>query len=898
MSPMLNEFRLRLKALFHKRRMDRDMAEELEFHQALLREKLLREGVPQSEVDAATRRSFGSHARWHERLRELWQFQSLEQLRRDLIFSIRLLKKSPVFTTVAVLTLVLGVGANMAIFSMINALLLRPLPVPHSDQLVVLRLDEGRPRPQYGFPSPFFRSLERPSPLFTDTYAFSRYRFQVHGHEGNEEFAGEFVSGRYFSALQVAPLLGRALTPQDDQVGGNTGALAVVLGEDFWDRWFHRDPAVVGQKLQVDKVIFTVVGVMPSWFHGADPTLRPSIFVPLATEPLINPENSITKAGYHGWWLSVMARMQPGVTLDQVNAALLPMSMPIVRENVPDAGWITDAEKEHLRFSAEPGSRGFTWIRMMFTRPLYAVFAMCGGILLLACLNLASLLMARSAARERELATRLALGASRIRLVQQMLIESLLIGLAGTVIGLAVAPFVSRSLAAILLAHDATATPHLDTSLDIRVFAFAALLAVVAALLIGLLPALQATSGSASEHLKEGAHPAREWTRRSLLPRFLVASEVCLALMLLIGAGLLTASLGRLYRSGVGFDPHGLVNIAFDMDRQPLQGDALAARYQQIGEALAHQPGVQNVSFARIVPVSGVGWDLTFEGAGGTEPLLELNAVAPGYFPAMRIPLLAGRDFKWTDISTSERKIVINQAAAKMLFADKDPVGQHLLRTDKRAYEVIAVVGNARYSNMHDPAPPSAYLPIAQNDQPESSYTAVLRIAGPIGPVASAARDIVHRLGLDIPAPSVTTMNMVIDDSLSGERMMALLALYLAACALLVTAIGLYGTLAYSTARRTSEIGIRMALGAGRGRVVAMVFRENAVLAFTGAAVGLIAAFFAARALASFLYGTSVHDPLVLAVSVMALAAVASAASLIPALRAAKIEPMAAIRCE
>lgn len=903
MTSRTHGFWLRLKALFHKRRMDRDMAEELAFHQQMLRDKLLREGASLEEAAAATRRNFGNESRWHERLRELWQFRGLEQLQRDTVFSLRLLRKSPVFTTVAILTLALGIGANMAIFSMINALLLRPLPVPHSDELAVLRINYGE-KPQYSLASPFFRSLEARHDVFTQVFAFSRYAFNVRMHGGMEAMPGEMVSGDYFSGLEVQPILGRALTPPDDRPGAPVQAL--VLSYDTWKRRFDGNPAVLGQTLEVSKVVFTIVGVMPKGFYGADPTSRPAFFIPLAAEPLINSDHSITKAGYHGWWLSVMGRRRPDVTLAQVSAALAAATEPILREGVPDAGWIKQSLKEHFRFDAEAGGRGSTYLRLSFSKPLYAVFAMCGGILLLACLNLASLLLARGSARERELATRLALGAARARLVQQMLIESLLLGAAGTAIGLAFAPLVSRSLAAILLSGNAIAAPHLDTSLDLRVFGFAVLLVSVLTLLIGLLPALQATGGSVSDHLKEGQHASRSYTRRALLPRLLLGCEVGLALTLLIGAGLLAASLTRLYRSGIGYDPRGLAVLSFSMETEKLHGDALAERYREIGQGLVHQPGVRGVSFVLITPFMGMSWDEEFATPGAPSKDVQMNLVAPAYFSTSGIPMLTGRDFLASDTASSGLKVVLNQAAAKLFFPDRNPVGQHIVRQDeqkdkKLSYEVIAVVGDVKYSDVHAPAPPTVYLTIAQDTDPFGSYNAVVRLddgAQPLGALAAAARDVTRRVVPDIPAPTLVTLNSMIDNALATERLMVLLALYLAAVALLVTGIGLYGTLAYATARRTTEIGIRIALGAQRQRVVAMIFRENAILALTGTAAGLALALLAARALASFLYATTAHDPLVLGLAVLALAAVASAASLLPALRASRIDPIRAIRCE
>ncbi len=894
----MHEFWLRCKALFAKQRLDREMAEELEFHQAMVREKLLRQGVPEASVDGETRRVFGNPVRWHERLRELWQFQRLENLLRDVGFSARLLRRSPGFTTVALLTLVLGVGANTAIFSLINGLLLRPLPVPHAEELVVLSMDQGGPKLQYSFPAPFFRSLERRHEAFADVFAYTQNTFQVRGNSNNESINGQYVSGQFFRALQTPALLGRTLTPADDVTGGNPDGLAVVISERFWRSWFDGAPDVVGRKLEIDNTPLTVVGVMPKSFIGANPTLQSEIFVPLAVEQIFEGPRSMIAAGHHGWWLTVMGRLQPGVTLEQANAQLLPVSMTIVREGVPDGGWIARVEKKHFHFVAEPGSKGFSYIRSAFRKPLIAVFTMCGGVLLLACLNLASLLMARGAARERELATRLAMGATRIRLIQQLLVESLLVAVMGTLIGLAAAPFVSRALAAMLMGGAGRRAVYLDTSLDARVFAFAALAAVAVALLIGLVPALQATSRNLHDHIKEGQHATRAHERRRIVPQAMLAAEVGLALMLAVGAGLLSTSLMRLYRTGIGFEPRGLVNIALRTDKQALEGDQLWRLYEQFGDALEHQAGVRSVSFAQMTPLTGMDWDFDYSVPGESVHNSHVNAVGPAYFETMRIPKLDGREFQWTDTTTTGMKIIVNQAAAKLFFPGQSPIGRTMQHKNV-SYEVIGLVGDAKYEELRSPAPPTVYLPITQNDdQRKASYTAVVRVDGPVAPLAGAARSIASRLAPDIPAPVMTTMDRVVDESISSERVMALLSVFFAACALLVTAIGLYGTLAYATARRTSEIGIRMALGARRAQVVRLVFRENSVVAVVGSAAGLIAAVLASRALASFLYSTSSRDPWVMVGAVAAVIVIASAASLIPAVRVARIEPMAAIRHE
>jgi predicted permease len=431
------------------------------------------------------------------------------------------------------------------------------------------------------------------------------------------------------------------------------------------------------------------------------------------------------------------------------------------------------------------------------------------------------------------------------------------------------------------------------------VLCFAACVAVISAVLIGLVPALEATAGNVHDQIKDGQHARQRLERRRILPRILLASEVALALVLVVGAGLLATSMVRLYQSGVGFDPKGLVNIAFRMDKQQLEGDALMRQYQQLGEGLSRQPGVKKVSFEFIVPLSHRGWNGRY-GAPGAKPLLMyMNSVGPDYFATMRIPLYQGREFTWADSKASGLKITLNRSAAKLLFPGEEALGQQVIEESSHsAYQVAAVVGDTKYRDMREPAPPSGYIPILQDEQKKPSLTAVVRTEGPQAALASAARSLAARLVPTIPAPTLSTMNEVLNDAVSTERMMALLSVFFAGCALLVTGIGLYGTLAYATARRTSEIGIRMALGAQRMGVMVLVFRENALVASIGSVAGLTIALLVSRALGSFLYGTSPRDPWVLLGSVAALTLIASVASLLPALRAARIEPMAAIRCE
>lgn len=887
----------RIASLGRRTAMDREMDEELRSHFAHAIDENMTRGMSRKEARIAAMRSFGGITQAREAYRMQRGIPLFDQFTRDLRYGCRQLLRSPGFALTAIFTLALGLGANTAVFSLINALLLRPLPSPHAEQLTMLTFSDARSEePGYSFTHPVFRTLEKRHDLFQSIAAFSTRAMQVQSSSGNESIPGALVSGEFFQVLETPPLLGRYLTPQDDRKGGAASQFAVVISESFWRTRFNSAPDVIGRKLVIANSPFVIVGVMPHSFIGADPTMRPALYVPLWSEPIIDAPYDSIASGFHSWWLRIIARRNPVISLQQVNSALRSQTNSILEEAVSDAAWIKQNESRHTLLGAEQGSTGFSYLQRAFVKPLTAVFALCAAMLLLACLNLASLLLARSAARERELATRLAMGASRRRLVQQLLVESLLIAVLGTAAGLIAAPIVSHALATMVLTRTPGST--LDTSLDLRVFGFVALTAIVATLLIGLIPALRATSKNLNEQIKSGSHTLSAHERRRLLPRILMGLEVALALMLVVGAGLLASSVTRLYRTGLGFDPKGLVNFDFEMGKQPLDGDALTRWYQSYSETLAHQPSVESISYVSFTPMSGNVWTETYKSsASNGEKELYMNTIAPAYFQTMRIPVLQGRDFRWNDTKADSDKIILSQGAAKLLFPNRSALGQQVYAGKKPA-EVIAVVGDIRYASIREEAPPEAYLAATQNTDPKHSYIAVLRFHGSAASLASAARSLAARMAPEIPAPVMISMSDQLADSIRSERMMAMLAIFFALCALLVTAIGLYGTLAYATARRTGEIGIRMALGAQRLQVVGLVFRENAWIAITGSIAGLVAALMASKALKSFLYSTSVRDPWVMSASVLALLAVASAASLLPALRASKIEPIEALRAE
>ena len=880
------------------RRSKQDFAEEIASHLSIEADDLQAEGHTEAEASRRARADFNNPTLALERFSMRNRINWLDNLVRDFHFGLRQLHRSPGFALTAILTLALGLGANTAIFSLVNALLLRPLPVPHADRLAIIGLnDSDTDFPSYNLNAPIVRTLEKHHETFQYLAASFNTKLQVHSTSGNQQIPGLMTSGQFFQAMEVSPLRGRYLTPADDQEKGSTLGFAAVISESFWRTWFNNTPDVIGRKLTIANTPFTVVGVMPHQFFGADPTRRPSIFVPLAAEPVVDAPYNMIAAGFHANWLGVIARLQPNMSLEQANAALRTATIPIFEASNADADRLKDVRANRTYFIAEHGSKGYTYFRELFRKPLTVVFVLCGAVLLLACLNLASLLLARAAARKRELATRLAIGATLIRLIQQLLVETFLVAALGTTAGLAVSPIVSHGLATILLRSDPDFA--LDTSLDMRVIVFAALLTGMASVVIGLVPALRATSGQLNDHIKSGSHGRSHSDKRRLLPKVLLGSEVALALLLVVGASLLASSLTRLYRTGLGFNPKGVVNLQLNMDEQSLEGSALLEWYQQFDEALAHYPEVEGVSYESRIPLSGSTATNTL-----TTPLsngyreIYMNDVAPKYFMTMQIPMLMGRDFSWHDTKASGQKVILNESAAKILFPNQNPIGRSISVYEKRQFEVIAVVGDTKYRSIRDKAPPVAYLAITQSSEKKRSYSVVVRVKNSPSPLASAARTLSARMSPDIPAPVMTSMSSTLENSISSERMMAMLSVFFAACALIVTAIGLYGTLAYSTARRTSEIGIRIALGAQRLQVVLLILRENVWSALGGISAGLGAALLISRALASLLYGTSTRDPLVYIGSTLVLAAIASAASLLPAVRAARLDPLQALKTE
>jgi predicted permease len=599
-------------------RREKELAEEIEFHRAMRERKYREQGMSAQEAAERAKRDFGGFEKWKEVCRDVGRWRMLDEFWRDLVLAMRLLRKSPVFTVVALVTLTLAIGANTAIFSLMNAVMLKALPAPDADRLVLLVQPLGQEvAARYFFPYPLFQQIARQSGSIMDVFAFTRREVQLRDDDGISVVPAALVSGLYFSALKVQPELGRWIGVSDDRPGAPGGA-ATVISDHFWRTRMNGDANVLGRKLILNQTIFTVVGVMPESFRGMGSDQRSDIFLPLELEPVIDAPFNLIKAGYRAYWFQAGGRLRNGISLERARA-FLKTNSPRFFEKSP----------EHSYISAEPGARGLSFLRLRFKAPLMALMGLVTLVLLIACLNLATLLSARAASRAREMATRFALGASRGRLLRQLLTEALLLAASGTVLGFAASPMLARVLAAMLSPrHDPAIVPF-DVAPDTTVFLFTAGVVILATLLTGTVPALNSTGDLRQTSLREGSPALRGVVRRRLGPRLIMALEVALSLALVTGATLLGYSLAVLHMTPVGFDPHGLLYFTMNLSKHPINTPGMGSAYREILDEVRKLPNVADASVAGGIPVD-------FDS-------MEENMQAPGIFAGR----MARRNVKW-----------------------------------------------------------------------------------------------------------------------------------------------------------------------------------------------------------------------------------------------------------
>lgn len=832
----------------------------------------------------------------------------LENAWQDLRHGWRLLLMNPGFFAVATLSLALGIGANTAIFQLLDAVRLRMLPVPHPEQLAELQIarDEHCCSGNFSDRRPFFtfaqwEQIRNHQQAFSDVFAWGDTRFNL-SSGGEAHFAeGLWVSGAFFKTLGVQPLVGRLLTADDDRPGcGSPGA---VIGYAFWQREFGGTPQIVGRKISLDGHPIEVVGVAAPGFFGVEVGRAFDVAVPVCSEPVLNGEGSHTAKRHH-WWLAIIGRLKPGWSVARAAAQARAMSPQVFESTVPP-NYRADAAKYYAlyKMTAEPAGSGVSSLRRRYEQPLLLLLAIAGLVLLIACANLANLMLARASVREREMAVRLALGAGRERLIRQLLSESLLLTSIGAALGALLAQALSRYLVAFLATGDNPL--FLDLGLDWPVFGFTAAAAILTCILFGLAPALRATRTAPAAAMKASGRGLTTNRERFGLRRTLVISQVALSVVLLVGALLFVRSLRNLLTLDAGFQENGLLIAGIDASRLHYTPARRAVLYRQLLDRLRAAPGVLQAASTGIVQISGDGWNDNIEilgqrAQGRTVPWFD--RVSAGYFRAMGTPLLAGRDFDDRDTPASPEVAIVNEQFSKKFLAGANPIGRQFRMLvgpgePQHLYEIVGLVRNSKYQSLRDDFEPIVFVAETQNKEAGLGINYILRSALPLGSLTSLIKRTIveENAGISLQFQVFKTQ---IRESLLRERLMATLSGFFGTLAAILATVGLYGVISYMIARRRNEIGIRIALGANRRNVLRLVLQEASILLLVGLVVGTGLAIAVGRTASSLLYGLTSGDPVTLVLAVALLASVSLAAGLIPALRASRLDPMSALREE
>jgi predicted permease len=825
-------------------------------------------------------------------------------LSRDIRHAIRSLRQAPGFVLIVVLTLGLGIGANTAIFSLMDQVLLRPLPVHDPSALVLLDgpgAFQGRTVNLATFSYPMYVDFRDRNEVFSGVLARFPLSTTVVWRGASERANGELVSGNYFDVLGVPPALGRVLNAADDRVPG--AHPVAVLSYGYWQRRFGGDPLVLNQTITVNGHPLTIVGVSARGFAGVQVGQAADVMLPLMMKAQMTPTwNDLDNR--RSRWVTVMARLKPGVSRTAAEAAMNVIYRQINEQEVKDIP--NNSENFRKRFVSKhldvlPGHRGLSDLRREFSTPLIVLMSMVGVVLLIACANVANLLLARTTARQKEIALRLALGAGRGRIIRQQLVESGLLALAGTVVGLLLAWWTGGLLLAALPGDPAAR--NLSAEPDLRITGFAIGTGVLTALLFGIVPAIQATRAGVIGALKEESGSVAGGSRQARLRRVLVIGQVALSMLLLAGAGLFARSLYNLKWLDPGFRVDDLFVFSIDPSLSGYEGGRLTSLYRRMQEELVAVPGVRSVSMSEVGTLAGDNWSQTvrvdgYEAKEGEDLNPSVDGIGPRYFETMGIPLVSGREFTERDVIGAPKVAIINETMAKYFYGSSNPIGRRFGfgRGKPTDIEIVGIAKDVRSVELRDQPPRYVYIPYAQDDSVTQLTYHVRAARDDGGAIAAGIRQSVRRLDPNLPIFNMKTMAVQIDESLFVERMVAVLSVAFGALATLLAAIGLYGVMSYAVTRRTREIGIRMALGAERGRVLWLVLREVAAMALAGIAGGLAAALWVTRQVQSQLYGLSPNDPLTLGIAMGLLATVAIASGYIPARRATTIDPMIALK--
>ncbi len=909
---------LRIRSLFRWAQADQELDDELRDHLERKTEEYVAQGMTQEEAHRRARLELGGIEQTKEKCRDARRVNWIQDLAQDLRYGLRMLHKSPGFTTVAVLTLALGIGANTSIFSLLNAVMLKSIPVSHPEQLVILRWSaHSRPKnlgtSSYGdclwvpgaiqscsFSFPMYKALLAHTDTFSSVLAMAGAdQLDLSGNGPASMVGGELVSGNYFETLGVSSALGRTIQPSDDRPDAPP---VVVLSYGYWQRAFGGAADVIGRTVRLNTSPFTIVGVIDPQFTRLTPGKSHSLWIPLSQAGSLRPSWNDQRRQMDdatNWWLAIIGRLKPEISLAQAQAAtnlvfrneLLHGANPLFKEaNDPQVALL-------------PAQKGLVGIRQYYDQPIYILSAAVGIVLVIVCANLAALLLARATAREKEMAVRLALGAGKGRIIQQLLTESLLLSFAGAALGILFADWSAQALAA-FISRNAYSTLFIDTRPDARVLGFAVVITLLTGILFGLAPAFRGSRINVGPALKDSsgglAGAAKATGRRIGLGSCLVVAQVALSVVVLVGAGLLVRTLTNLRKVNPGFDTHNVLLFGINPTLAGYKVERSQTLYRALQARLTSVPGVLSASYSSDTLLSNGLWTsgVHIEGQPKDSTVeTDMLAVGPEFFETMRLPLVSGRTFAAGDLQSPRAVAIVNQTFAQRFLEGKNPLGIHLggttLSGNKVEREIVGVVADAKYDDLRKSVEPTAYVPLQEGEAHFAIRASIQAEA-----LIPAVRQVVASFDDNLPLFDVRTQTETIDRALFNERLVARLSSLFGLLALILACVGLYGLLSYEVAHRTREIGIRTALGAQRREIFRLVLTQGLTLTIVGSIVGVTAAIGVTRYLGSLLYGVAATDPVTFVTIVSTLVAVALLASYIPSRRATRVDPMVALRYE
>jgi predicted permease len=903
-----------LNAILCRSTIEKEMDAELRFHLDAYAEDLVRSGVPRPEAVRRARLEFGGLEQTKEVCRDARGLNLLDSLLQDIRYGLRMLGKNPGFTAVAVLTLALGIGANTAIFTVINAVMLRALPVQHPEQLVAVgnpahvhAFGSGTPRTDI-FSFPLYREVRDNNSVFSSVLASSNLSNpRITIERGAEDIRARLVSENYFQTLGVSPLLGQTFSPDQARIPGADPVL--VISYRYWQTRFAADPAIIGRKVRLNNYPFTIIGVAPPGFFGEVVGDRPDVWAPMMMQPQLMPSRGFLEDANTASLL-LIARLQPGVTIEQARAnvnSVVEQALTVTLNSTLSSDDRAAIRKMKFAVEVSPGGRGLSRLRQEFAAPLLLLLAMVVLVLLVACVNVANLMLARSASRQREIAIRFAMGAGSGRIIRQLLTESLVLASLGGVLGLLLAQWGSRLLVNLVYANRNTTNP-LSLGVDWRVLFFTAAVCLTAGMLFGLAPALRVLHVKLARSLKEGGRDSGAGPKSRL--RFaLAASQIALGILLLMTANLLVRSLRNLQEADLGYNRDQLLLVPVDLYSAGYQGPTLQNVTRELLLRIANLPGVRSVSASSNGLFSGgeSSDSIRIDGVALSNDLDNQTAddeVGPDYFYTIGVPIVLGRDITQQDFSSAAHVAVVNETFANFYLSGRNPLGHKIFfqdsaHPDQPPYEIIGVSRDVHDHSVRDAVRRRMYAPLtsASFDEPDLLNFEIRAVGNP-ELLTNSVREAIRSVNSDLVVGNIQTARALVTDTLTSQVVVARLSSFFGALVLILVCVGLYGSMAYNVAARTKEIGLRMALGAPRVDLIWMVMREAWIVLAIGLVVGIPLGIATSYVFRAMLFGVSKSDPISIVSAILALVAVCVTAAIVPVRRATRVDPMIALRYE